>query len=154
MPEQDRRPRAETAPAREGRARRVAGTCVVLIGGLLLLGSAAAKFTRVPSVVAEMDANGIGGYKLPLIAALEVASALLLLLRPTRSLGVPLVSAYLGGAIATHLQHDQSPVPPAVLLSAILVGAWLRHPEVLWSLRRGPGRPGLPGDGAGPAPGA
>ena len=60
--------------------------------------------------------------------------ALLLLVPPTRSVGLLLVSGLLGGAIATHMQHGQSYVGPAVLLVLVWLGAWLRHPETLWSL--------------------
>jgi hypothetical protein len=148
MPDQTQRPRTETALTASGRTRRIAGTCIVFLGGLLLLGSAGTKFARVPDVVAQMAANGFGGYKLPLVAALEAAVALLFLLPATRAAGVLLVSAYLGGAIATHLQHDQSPLGAAVLLAVILTGAWLRHPQVLWSLDRGASRWASPPDGA------
>src|SRR3989442_7465249 len=90
--------------------RQVAGGVLIALGGLVLLASAAAKFARVPPIVAELGAFGFAGSKLMLIAAIEAVSALLFLIPRTRSAGLLLVSSYLGGAIATHVQHDQSVV--------------------------------------------
>src|SRR5881396_1163459 len=114
-------------------ARQRAGTVLIALGGLVLLASAAAKFARVPQVAAELGAFGFRGDKLTLIAIAEVLSALLFLIPRTRSAGLLLVSAFLGGAIATHVQHDQSVLQPAAVLALLWLGAWLRHPETLWS---------------------
>lgn len=115
------------------RWHRIAGKVLIVLAGLALIGSAGAKFAQVPPVVAELNGFGFQG-KLLLIASGEALSALLLLIPVTRSLGLLLVSGLLGGAIATHMQHGQSYVGPAVLLLLVWLGAWLRHPEVLWSL--------------------
>ena len=112
---------------------RTAGNVLIFLGGLVLIGSASAKFAQVPQVVSELNGFGFQG-KLMLIATGEALSALLLLITPTRSIGLLLVSGLLGGAIATHMQHGQSYVGPAVLLVLVWLGAWLRHPETLWSL--------------------
>jgi hypothetical protein len=113
--------------------KQTVGNIVITLGGILLLGSATAKFAHIPKVVAQMAAMGISGNKLLFIALLEIASAVLFLIPLTRSFGLLLVSSYLGGAIATHLQHDQPIFAPSVLLVLIWLGAWLRHREVLWS---------------------
>jgi hypothetical protein len=47
-----------------------------------------------------------------------------------------LASAYMGGAIATHVQHGQPFIQPAMILTIIWAGAWLRHPQVLWSMNQ------------------
>ena len=118
-----------------GNSRRIAGTVLGGLGSLGLIGSAAAKFAHVPKVVAEMATNGFGGDLLTLVAVLEIGSVLLFLVPLTRALGLQMISAFLGGAIATHIQHGQSPIPPAFVLTLFWTGAWLRHPIVLWSLR-------------------
>ncbi len=117
--------------------RRVLGNVLVFVGGIVLIGSAAAKFAHVPKVVNELGAMGFAGKRLLLIAVLELLSAVLFLVRPTRAAGLLLISAYLGGAVATHIQHGQSPAQPGFILSVLWFGAWLRHPEILWSLRHG-----------------
>jgi len=101
----------------------------------MLLGSAGAKFARVPKVVNELGAAGFDWNKLLFVASLEVLSAVLLLIPFTRSAGLLLVSSFLGGAIATHLQHGQPIIQPSLVLFLLWLGAWLRHPMVLWSFR-------------------
>jgi DoxX-like family len=115
------------------KTRQLVGNLVIILGGLILLGSAAAKLAHVPKVVFQLGSMGFDGNKLMFIALLEVVSALLFLIPFTRSIGLLLVSSYLGGAIATHLQHDQPMIQPAFVLVFIWFGAWLRHQGVLWS---------------------
>jgi TRAP-type uncharacterized transport system fused permease subunit len=115
------------------RTRRIAGSFLIFPGGLVLIASAGAKLAQVPQVVTEFNAFGFEG-KVTLVAILEVLSALLFLVPSSRSIGLLLVSAFLGGAIATHVQHAQSPLVPCVVLSLLWLGAWLRHPETLWSV--------------------
>jgi len=115
--------------------RQIGGNVVIPLGGLMLLGSAGAKLAHVPKVVSQLGSMGFDGNKLTIIALLEVVSAFLFLIPLTRSVGLLLVSSYLGGAIATHLQHDQPMIQPAFVLSLIWFGTWLRHQGVLWSFR-------------------
>jgi hypothetical protein len=117
-----------------GKGRRVAGNILIFLGAFMLAASAGAKFAHVPKVVTELGAFGFDGSRLMLIAVLELFSAALFALPASRAVGLLLVSAYMGGAIATHIQHGQAPLQPAVVLSILWLGAWLRHPESLWSL--------------------
>lgn len=116
------------------RARRMAGNILIFLTGGILVASSLAKFAHVPTVVTEFGNMGFDGNKLMLIAGLEIISGALLLVRAARSGGLVMVSAYMGGAIATHLQHNQSPAGPAFILALIWIGISLRHPEVLWSI--------------------
>ena len=117
------------------------GTVLITLGGLLLLGSAAAKLAHVPKVVAQMTALGFDGHKLTFIALLEVASAVLFLVPFTRWLGLLLVSSFMGGVIATHLQHDQSIVAPSIILLLLWLGTAFRHREVVWSVQQSAAAP-------------
>lgn len=113
--------------------KQTIGNIVIALTGILLLGSAAAKLAHIPKVVMQMAALGFGGNKLLFIGLLELASAALFLFPLTRSAGLLLVSSYLGGAIATHVQHDKPILVPSILLLVIWLGAWLRHQEAFWS---------------------
>jgi hypothetical protein len=117
-----------------GKKRRILGSVLIHMGGVMLIGSAAAKFAHVPQVVTQLGAMGFDGGRLTFIAALEVVSAVLFLVSFTRPVGLLLVSSFLGGAIATHLQHGQPIIQPAFALSLIWFASWLRHPQILWSL--------------------
>src|SRR5690349_8949259 len=113
--------------------RHIAGNVLIYLLGFLLIGSAVAKLAHVPKVVSQLGAMGFDGPRLTFIAILESFCAVLFLIPASRSSGVLLVSAFLGGAIATHLQHGQSIAQPSVILALVWIGAWLRHPEILWS---------------------
>lgn len=118
-------------------ARRLTGNVLTGLTAVALIGSAAAKLVHVPKVVEQMAASGFAGERLTFIAVLEVFCAVLFLIPSTRAAGLLLVSAFLGGAIATHLQHGQSVAQPGVFLEVLWLGAWLRHPQILWSISAG-----------------
>jgi hypothetical protein len=109
------------------------GNGLIYFSSFLLLGSAAAKLLPVQPVAIGMAALGFFGSKLIFIAFLEIASALLFAYPPTRSFGLLMLSAYLGGAIAVHVGHDQLPLQPAIVLAAVWLSVWLRYPESLRS---------------------
>ena len=117
------------------RFRFVIANALIYLVGALLLGSAVAKVAHIPKVLEQFRAIGYAGSRLTLIACLEVVCTTLFLIPRTRSLGLVLVSAYLGGAVAAHLGYGQQLAAnrPAVLLGILWLGTWLRHPRILWS---------------------
>jgi len=115
--------------------KQTVGRILINLGGVMLLGSAATKLAHVPKVVSQLGAMGFDADKLTFIAILEILSATLFLIPLTRAAGLLLVSSFLGGAIATHLQHNQSIAQPSSVLLLIWLGTWMRHREMLWSLR-------------------
>ena len=119
----------------QSRARRIAGSVLIVLLGLVLASSAIVKFAHVPGVVTTMAASGFANGKLTLVATLELLSAALFLLPRTRSVGLLMLSAFLGGAICTHVQlGEYSKVGgPSFLLFLVWIGTWLRHPQALWS---------------------
>jgi ABC-type Na+ efflux pump permease subunit len=116
-----------------GRSRRVIGNILIFLLGLLLVASAGAKFTHVPKVIEQMGLMGLEGRRLTFVAFLEVGSAVLLLFPVTRSAGLLLASSFMGGAIATHLEHGQAIIQPSMFLALLWLGVWLRHPQIQWS---------------------
>ena len=126
-----------TNPSGISKTRLLAGNLLVFLPGAVLAGSAVAKFAQIPKVVLQMAALGFCGPRLMLIGGLELTSAALYLASRTRPIGFLLASAYLGGAIAAHVGHGEPPTQPGIFLALLWIGAWLRHPEVLWYLSRG-----------------
>ena len=124
-----RRPVA-ASPLPASSARLRAGNFLIYLFSFLLVGSSAAKLVPVPNVAWQMALVGFAGGRLIFIAVLESVSALLLAYPRTRSLGLLMVSAYLGGAIAAHVGHGQIGFQPAVVLGLIWLGAWLRYPRL------------------------
>src|SRR5258708_9439027 len=64
----------------QSRARRIAGSVLIVLLGLVLASSAIVKFAHVPGVVTTMAASGFANGKLTLVATLELLSAALFLL--------------------------------------------------------------------------
>ena len=101
-----------------------------LIGGIMILAGSAKVFGLFPpDQVAKM------GLSLPVavIGAGELASAVLLLIPRTSSLGLLLSSAFWGGAICLHMSKGEPFVLQSVLLLLTWVGAYLRVPETFAS---------------------
>jgi hypothetical protein len=126
-----------TTRSRSSHGRSITGTILIFLAASALGLSSILKFAAVPAVVHKMALAGFTDGKLFLVAALELASAFLFLYGRTRSFGLLFLSAFLGGAICSHLQMGELPaaVGPCVLLSLAWIGTWLRHPEMLWSFR-------------------
>ena len=114
------------------RSRKIAGWVVSGLLAALFLASAGFKFSGSPEAVEGFEAYGLGEMRL-VIAAGETASALLYLVPFTASLGVLLLSAYMGGAIVTHMSHSEPYVFQSIILIVIWFGYWLRYPEMLVS---------------------
>jgi hypothetical protein len=110
------------------------GAILIYLLSFLLAASAFVKFARVPEPASQLAELGFGGIKLFWIAVLEVLSAALFAYPRTRSFGLLMTTAYLGGAIATHVGHDQlAAFRPAIVLALFWIAGWLRHPRMLWS---------------------
>ena len=101
-----------------------------LIGGIMILAGSAKVFGLFPpDQVAKM------GLSLPVavIGAGELASAVLLLIPRTSSLGLLLSSAFWGGAICLHMSKGEPFVLQSVFLLLTWVGAYLRVPGTFTS---------------------
>lgn len=112
--------------------RAIVGEALIMLCGLALLASSGAKLARVRRIVDQLESYGFRG-RVGLIGLGEAASALLFLVPPTRPLGLLLVSALLGGAIATHMQHGRSYLGPAAILVLVWLAVWL-HGDLSLSL--------------------
>jgi hypothetical protein len=115
------------------RRRRIAGMALIVVVVLALVGAAAAKFLGVPAITTQLTGFGFSSEWIIVLGVVELASAVLFAIPGTRALGLLLITGFLGGAIATHIQHGQSPAQPAVLLALGWTGIWLRHPRANWS---------------------
>ena len=119
------------------KTRRIAAwVLIVLLAGMFLM-SAGMKIANPPEVREGFAKLNLTNWRLPL-AIVEGGAALLLLIPRTHSLGLLLLTAYLGGAIATHLEQADAKgaISPAVMLALLWIAGLLRHPELLVSFRR------------------
>lgn len=97
--------------------------------------SAAMKLMGSEEMTANFAKWGLDG-KLMLIGAGELIAAILFIIPRTSSMGVLLLSAHIGGAIATHMEHGEMFTPQAVMLLVVWVANWLRNPEMLSSFTK------------------
>ena len=114
------------------RNRKMVGGWVLhgLIAGMMMLaGSAKVLGLFPPEEVAKL------GLSLPIqvIGAGELASAILLLIPRTSSLGLLLTSGFWGGAICLHMSKGESFVMQSVFLLIVWVGGYLRVPGAFGS---------------------
>jgi hypothetical protein len=101
---------------------------------LFLAWDGAMKIAQVPMVVEASAKLGFAPSTLPLLGAIELLAVLLIALPRTRVLGAVLISAYLGGAVATHVRlgdplfsHTLFPIYVAALIWG---GLYLRDARV------------------------
>jgi hypothetical protein len=129
--------REENLMSKLGRGRRIAGWVLTALLTALFAMTAVFKLMGAAPVVEGFEKWGLGDHRI-LIGVGELVSALLFLIPRTHSLGVLLLSAYMGGAIVTHMQHGEPYVFQSVILVLIWVTGYLRHPELLQSFRTRP----------------
>ena len=87
--------------------RRRAGDAMIYLAVFVFIASGLTKLVHVPLAVTEMGLLGLTGFKYPLVASIEIASGVLLLIRPLRCFALLFNSAHVGGAICAHLIAGQ-----------------------------------------------
>ena len=118
----------------QSKGRRIVAWVLTGLLTLLFAFSAYIKLFKPETIVEVTDSWGLTGH-ITMIGIGEIASALLFLIPRTNSLGLLLLSAYMGGAIATHMEHGEPYILPSIVLLLVWVAGYLRHPEVLQSFR-------------------
>ena len=75
--------------------------------------------------------------KLVIIGVFELLSGLLFLYSKTSSLGVLLLTAYFGGAVATHIEHGEvtMSITPILIILLTWASAYVRNPEIFSSFK-------------------
>ena len=97
----------------------------------IFLGSAFFKLTGAPEAVEGAKKFGLSAATFTSIGVVELVSIVLFLIPRTGVLGTLLLAAYMGGAIATHLEHGESIVAPVCIAAFVWVVAVVRFPELL-----------------------
>lgn len=109
---------------------KITGWLLTAVIGSLFSMSAFLKLTLSETAVTQAAIFGIDHSSYVILGIIEIISLILFIFPRTGVLGTLLLASYLGGAIATHLQHQQ-PVITAVIIQVILwVTAVVRFPEL------------------------
>jgi uncharacterized membrane protein YphA (DoxX/SURF4 family) len=96
----------------------------------IFFGSGANKLMGGDAAVTMAKAMGLTTNNLSVLAIIEISAAILFLYPRTGILGTLLLVAYMGGAIATHLEHSQPILPPVLIASFLWIVAVIRFPEL------------------------
>ena len=112
------------------KAIKITGWVLTIVLGLLFTMSAFMKLTGNEEALAQASSMGIDASTYQIIGFIEIISLLLFIIPRTGVIGTLLLVAYMGGAIATHLQHQQ-PIAMAVTIQILLwITAFPRFPEL------------------------
>ena len=96
----------------------------------VFLGSAIGKFTANEEAL-KMAANfGLDARTYTLIGVVELVCLILFIIPRTGIIGTLLLAAYMGGAIATHLEHGESIMAPCIIQTFLFLVAFYRFPEL------------------------
>jgi hypothetical protein len=101
-----------------------------LIALFLIAGSASGKFTEWEGKDEMFVKLGWGKEVMVKIGIVEVAAAILFLIPPTAFIGAILLSAYLGGAVATHVRINDHFFFPIIIGVLVWVALGLRDSRV------------------------
>ncbi len=96
----------------------------------LFLFSAIGKITASEEMLKMATKFGLDASIFKTLGIIEVICALLFLYPRTGVLGTLLLAAWMGGAIATHLEHGESVIPVCVIQAILWIVAVFRFPEL------------------------
>jgi hypothetical protein len=122
------------------KTKTIVGWVLSVLAGLFLIGaSGVPKFFDFPGKEEMMAHLGLSLDLLPTIGTIEIAVAVLYLIPRTSFLGAILTTAYLGGAVVTHLRVGDGLFEilfPVIVGVILWTGLALRKP-ILFSLLLG-----------------
>ena len=112
------------------KAINASGWVLTIILALLFGMSAFLKLSQHEDALGQAASMGIDANTYRLIGLVEILALLLFIVPRTGVMGSLLLIAYMGGAIVTHLQHQQ-PVGMAITIQALVwITAVVRFPEL------------------------
>jgi hypothetical protein len=111
--------------------QRIIGWVMTGLLEILLIGiSGIPKFMDWPGKKEMLDRMGMTADLMPRIGVVEILVAILFLIPRTSFVGAILITAYLGGAIMTHLRIGDPWIFPVILGVFMWVALGLRNPVI------------------------
>jgi len=112
------------------KTRKIAGWILMPVLALMFGMSAFMKLSANGEALSQAAAYGMDPTTFRLIGILELSALVLFLYPRTGVIGSLLLIAYMGGAIVTHLQHNE-PIATAIVIQVLVwVTAFIRFPEL------------------------
>jgi len=98
--------------------------------GLLFIYAAYGKLVQTPESLKIADGMGLNPQSYMILGIVELSAMILFLIPRTGILGTLLLTAYIGGAIATHLEHGQPIMAACGFMAILWIAAVMRFPEL------------------------
>jgi DoxX-like family len=96
----------------------------------VFLGSAAGKLSANEEALKMAAGFGLDAKTYTMLGIVELVCTILFIIPRTGIVGTLLLAAYMGGAIASHLEHGVSIVAPCIVQTFMLAVAFYRFPEL------------------------
>ena len=112
------------------KAKKISGWVLTALLAFVFIGSAVMKLTGGEEAAKTAASMGLTAGTIQIIGLIEIVSLLLFIFPRTGLLGTLLLAAYLGGAIATHLEHQQPIFAPVIIQALLWITATIRFPEL------------------------
>lgn len=100
----------------------------------VFLGSATGKLSANEEALKMAAGFGLDAKTYAMLGIVELVCAILFIIPRTGIIGTLLLAAYMGGAIASHLEHGVSIVAPCIVQAFMLLVAFYRFPELTSTL--------------------
>lgn len=118
----------QSAPGRPSKAKLITGWILCLVPAALVLLGAVMNLARVPQAVEGARQMGFPDSAVLTIGLLALLASVLFLIPRTAVLGGLLMTAYFGGAVATHVHVNDGNWPAAVVCGVLTwIGLALRE---------------------------
>ncbi len=121
------------------KTRKIIGWVLSGLPAAMLLMSGVFKLIGAEEPMEMLGGWGFSDDEIIMIGIGELASTVLFLLPKTSSLGTLLLSSYMGGAIASHMQSappTDSYIFPSIFLIVIWVATYFRNPQMFSSITK------------------
>jgi DoxX-like family len=106
------------------------GWALAALVGFIFLSSAYGKITGAEDVIKMGSGLGLDAGTMKMVGIVELIAIVLFLIPQTGILGTLLLSAYMGGAIASHLEHGLPIMAPCAIQAVVFCVAAFRFPEL------------------------
>jgi hypothetical protein len=97
---------------------------------VVFLGSGYGKFTASDEIIRQAALMGFSPVRIKVIRCFRSVVFFSICHTPPGVLGTLLLAAYMGGAIATHTEHQINVMPPIIVSCMVWITAFIRFPEL------------------------
>jgi hypothetical protein len=112
------------------KTKKIIYWALTVLVAFVFLGSAAGKLSANEDALKMAVGFGLDAKTYTILGIVELLSAIFFIIPRTGIVGTLLLTAYMGGAIATHLEHGVSIVAPSIIQTFMLLVAFYRFPEL------------------------